>query len=170
MSEERKFYTIRKTTPNRLIFTVASFEDPNKKITIDLTRLRPERRIAKEFAFGLLTDPSLLDLFRSKSFTIIEGKDFLTAATEAGAYFEDDELNELVTKPANDPTNDILAAFGKASLQNKYDELEKKYSREVLLDVAAKYANTLPMSTLRFLETKLKVQLIEDVVEADATK
>ena len=167
MSEERKFYTIRKTTPSHLIFSISSFDDPNKKITIDLTGLKPERRIAKEFAFGLLTDPSVLDLFRRKYFTIVEGKEFLKDATEAGAYFDDDELNQLVSNPAVDPTQELLTAFSKASFSNKYDEYEKKFGKDVILDVAAKNKDKLPLWTVQFLEKKLGVQLTLDVVDGD---
>lgn len=154
---EMKTFTIKKTIPGSVLFTLAPLSNQSLRKEIFLTSRMPQQVLPEDWALGIFLDNSLYEMYKKGIFTFNNNEEVVKAAREAGVYF--DEVLDFT--PAEDNTGAILKVL-KSGVRSEILKVINKYGDELVKDVVIKYANDLTTGVITMLENHWKIQLTLD--------
>lgn len=154
---EMKTFTIKKTIPGSVLFTLSPLSNQSLKKEIYLTTRLPQQVLPEDWALGIFLDSSLYDMYKKGIFTFNDNKGIVEAARNAGVYF--DEVLDFT--PAEDNTGKILKVL-KSGVRSDILNTIKNYGDDLVKDVVIKYANDLTTGVVTMLENHWHIQLTMD--------
>ena len=158
MSEAMKTFTIKKTIPGSVLFTLSPLSNQSLKKEIYLTSRMPQQVLPVDWVLGIFLDNSLYGMYKKGIFTFNDNNGVVQAAREAGVYF--DEVLDFTPAEA-DNTNKILKAL-KSGVRADIMKVIKEYGDDLVRNVVVKYANDLTTGVIQMLENHWKIQLTMD--------
>lgn len=151
-------FTIIKTVPGTVLFSLRPISNPSLQRLIKLTAKNPKQALPVDWAMGVFADPGVYSLYENKAFTFDDNESAVKMAFEQGVYFDD----KLDFEPApQDLTNvifSILQGGNRAAILKSIED----YGNDLVKDVAIAKANDLTQSVIRMLENIFKIQLTID--------
>ena len=155
---ENKVYTIKKTRPGSVIFSLSPLSNSSLKKEIYLTNKRPQMNIPLDWALTVFVDNGLYALFKEGYFTFNNLDDLLQEARNAGVYFGD----ELDFTPAKEDSISKILNVLKAGKRPEILKAIDNYGKDLVQDVATTNLSSLSMSVVHLLEELWKIQLTLD--------
>lgn len=155
---ENKVYTIKKTRPGSVIFSLSPLSNSSLKKEIYLTNKRPQMNIPLDWALTVFVDNGLYALFKEGYFTFNNLDDLLQEARNAGVYFGD----ELDFTPAKEDSTSKILNVLKAGKRPEILKVIDNYGKDLVQDVATTNLSSLSMSVVHLLEELWKIQLTLD--------
>lgn len=154
---EMKTFTIKKTIPGSVLFTLSPLSNQSLKKEVYLTTRLPQQVLPEDWALGIFLDSSLYDMYKKGIFTFTDNKSVVEAAKNAGVYF--DEVLDFT--PAEDNTGKILKVL-KSGVRTDILNVIKNYGDDLVKDIVIKYANDLTTGVVTMLENYWHIQLTMD--------
>ena len=158
MSEAMKTFTIKKTVPGSVLFTLSPLSNQSLKKEIYLTSRMPQQVLPVDWALGIFLDNTLYNMYKEGVFTFNDNDGVVLAAREAGVYF-DEALDFVPLK--EDCTPKILKAL-KSGVRADILKAIKEYGDDLVKNVVVKYANDLTTGVIQMLENHWNIQLTMD--------
>ena len=158
MSEAMKTFTMKKTVPGSVLFTLSPLSNQSLKKEIYLTSRMPQQVLPVDWALGIFLDNTLYNMYKNGVFTFNENEGVVHAAREAGVYF--DEALDFVPL-TEDCTPKILKAL-KSGVRADILKAIKEYGDDLVKNVVVKYANDLTTGVITMLENHWNIQLTMD--------
>ena len=155
---EIKTFTIKKTVPGSVLFTLSPLSNQGIKREVYLTTRMPQQVLPLDWALGIFLDNTLYNMYKQGIFTFNDNAAITLAAREAGVYF--DEALDF-TPVIKDVTPEILAVL-KKGVRGDILKAITKHGDEVVKDVVIKHANELTTGVISMLEQHWKIQLTMD--------
>ena len=155
---EIKTFTIKKTVPGSVLFTLSPLSNQGIKREVYLTTRMPQQVLPLDWALGIFLDNTLYNMYKEGIFTFNDNAAITLAAREAGVYF--DEVLDF-TPVTKDVTPEILAVL-KKGVRGDILKAITKHGDEVVKDVVIKHANELTTGVISMLEQHWKIQLTMD--------
>ena len=119
MSETVKTFTIKKTVPGSVLFTLSPMSNQSLSKEIYLTSRLPQQVLPVAWALGIFLDTSLYQMYKKGIFTFNDNEGIVQAAREAGVYF--DETLDF-TPVQEDVTPKILKALKEHNKDEAFNE------------------------------------------------
>jgi hypothetical protein len=157
MSNNKNF-TIIKTVPGTVLFTVHPISNPALGRIITLTDRNPKQALPTDWAMGVFANPGVYGLYKSKKFTFDDNDGAVKAAFELGVYF-DDKLDFTPAKPNR--ADAIFATLNSGNRSAIMDIIESD-GVDAVKSVAITRANELTTGVVKMLEQIFKIQLTVD--------
>lgn len=157
MSDIKPNFTIKKTTPNAVLFTVTSLESQAKR-EVFLTNHQPQAALPYAFAMDIFFNPGNYALYKSGAFTFTDNEAAVKAAVEAGVYFSE----TLDFEPAKDNTITEIVNILKSGNRSKIVSAIEKYGKDKMISVVSANLDGLTQGVINMLEPLLGVQLTLD--------
>ena len=157
MSEAMKTFTIKKTIPGSVLFTLSPLSNQSLKKEIYLTSRMPQQVLPVDWVLGIFLDNSLYDMYKKGIFTFSDNKGIVEAAREAGVYFDE----SLDFTPAEDNTGKILKVL-KSGVRADILNVIKNYGDDLVKGVVIQNADDLTTGVITMLENHWKIQLTMD--------
>ena len=154
---EMKTFTIKKTIPGSVLFTLSPLSNQSLKKEIYLTTRMPQQVLPVDWALGVFLDNSLYDMYKKGIFTFSDNKGIVEAAREAGVYFDE----SLDFTPAEDNTGKILKVL-KSGVRADILNAIKNYGDDLVKGVVIQNADDLTTGVITMLENHWKIQLTMD--------
>ena len=154
---EMKTFTIKKTIPGSVLFTLSPLSNQSLKKEIYLTTRMPQQVLPVDWALGVFLDNSLYDMYKKGIFTFSDNKGVVEAAREAGVYFDE----SLDFTPAEDNTGKILKVL-KSGVRADILNAIKNYGDDLVKGVVIQNADDLTTGVITMLENHWKIQLTMD--------
>lgn len=154
---EMKTFTIKKTIPGSVLFTLSPLSNQSLKKEIYLTTRMPQQVLPVDWALGVFLDNSLYDMYKKGIFTFSDNKGIVEAAREAGVYFDE----SLDFTPAEDNTGKILKVL-KSGVRADILNVIKNYGDDLVKGVVIQNADDLTTGVITMLENHWKIQLTMD--------
>lgn len=162
MSEERKYYTLKKLIPHEVLFSARGFNNSNgAAVLIDLTNRRPTQRIPVDLAFGMVTDNTIVNLFAKNIIAFVEDE-FWTEAYEAGAWLYQEHPGTTKTVKELDKAPQLVLAALQKSDKKALADLEGKFGRDLVKEIAIQSIDNIPLGMTQYLERLWNIQLTLD--------
>lgn len=158
MSETMKTFTIKKTIPGSVLFTLSPLSNQSLKKEIYLTSRMPQQVLPVDWALGVFLDNTLYNMYKNGVFTFSDNEGVVQAAREAGVYF-DEVLDFTPVKEDNTPK--ILKAL-KSGVRADILKTIKEYGDDLVKNVVVKYASDLTTGVIQMLENHWNIQLTMD--------
>ena len=158
MSETMKTFTIKKTIPGSVLFTLSPLSNQSLKKEIYLTSRMPQQVLPVDWALGIFLDNTLYNMYKNGVFTFSDNEGVVQAAREAGVYF-DEVLDFTPVKEDNTPK--ILKAL-KSGVRADILKTIKEYGDDLVKNVVVKYASDLTTGVIQMLENHWNIQLTMD--------
>lgn len=158
MSETVKTFTLKKTVPGSVLFTLSPMSNQSLKKEIYLTSRMPQQVLPLDWALGIFLDNSLYSMYKQGIFTFNDNAGVVQAAREAGVYF--DEALDF-TPVTEDVTPKILKVL-KSGVRADILKATKEYGDDLVKNVVIQYANDLTTGVISMLENHWHVQLTMD--------
>ena len=158
MSEAIKTFTIKKTIPGSVLFTLSPLSNQSLKKEIYLTNRMPQQVLPVDWALGIFLDNTLYNMYKNGVFTFNDNNGVVVAAREAGVYF--DEVLDFAPQ-TEDVTPKILKAL-KSGVRADILKVIKEYGDDLVKSVVIKHANDLTTGVITMLENQWGIQLIMD--------
>lgn len=155
---EMKTFTIKKTIPGSVLFTLSPLSNQSLKKEIYLTSRMPQQVLPEDWALGIFLDSSLYDMYKKGVFTFNNNKGVVEAARQAGVYF--DEVLDF-TPAESDSTAKILKVL-KGGVRADILKAIKDYGDILVKDVVITHANDLTTGVISMLENHWHIQLTMD--------
>lgn len=155
---EMKTFTIKKTIPGSVLFTLSPLSNQSLKKEIYLTSRMPQQVLPEDWALGIFLDSSLYDMYKKGIFTFNNNKGVVEAARQAGVYF-DEVLDFTPAEP--DSTAKILKVL-KSGVRTDILKAIKDYGDILVKDVVTTHANDLTTGVITMLENHWHIQLTMD--------
>ena len=151
-------FTIIKTVPGTVLFTLHPVSNPSLQRLVKLTARNPKQALPADWAMGVFADPGVYSLYEGKAFTFDDNDGAVKMAFEKGVYFDD----KLDFEPApQDLTNIIFAVLQSGNRAAIMKSIED-HGQNIVKDVAIARANDLTTSVVKMLENIFKIQLTMD--------
>ena len=154
---EMKTFTIKKTIPGSVLFTLSPLSNQSLRKEIYLTTRLPQQVLPEDWALGIFLDSSLYDMYKKGIFTFNDNKGVVEAARNAGVYF--DEVLDFT--PAEDNTGKILKVL-KSGVRADILNAIKNYGDDLVKGIVISHANDLTTGVITMLENHWKIQLTMD--------
>lgn len=158
MSETVKTFTLKKTVPGSVLFTLSPMSNQSLRKEIYLTSRMPQQTLPLDWALGIFLDNSLYNMYKQGVFTFNDNAGVVQAARDAGVYF--DETLDF-TPAAEDVTPKILKVL-KSGIRNDITKAIKEYGDDLVKNVVIQNANELTTGVINMLENHWHVQLTMD--------
>ena len=155
---EIKTFTIKKTVPGSVLFTLSPISNQTLKKEIYLTSRMPQQVLPLDWAFGIFLDNSIYSLYKQGIFTFNDNDAVVKAAQEAGVYF-DETLDFTPVK--EDSTPKILKVL-KSGVRADILKAIKDYGDDLVKNVVIQHANDLTTGVISMLENHWHIQLTMD--------
>ena len=155
---EMKTFTIKKTIPGSVLFTLSPLSNQSLRKEIYLTSRMPQQVLPEDWALGIFLDSSLYDMYKKGVFTFNDNKGVVEAARQAGVYF--DEVLDF-TPAESDSTTKILKVL-KGGVRADILKAIKDYGDSLVKDVVITHANDLTTGVITMLENYWHIQLTMD--------
>lgn len=155
---EMKTFTIKKTIPGSVLFTLSPLSNQSLRKEIYLTSRMPQQALPEDWALGIFLDNSLYDMYKKGIFTFNDNKGVVEAARQAGVYF--DEVLDF-TPAESDNTAKILKVL-KGGVRADILKAIKDYGDSLVKDVVITHANDLTTGVITMLENYWHIQLTMD--------
>lgn len=155
---EIKTFTIKKTVPGSVLFTLSPMSNQALKKEIYLTSRMPQQVLPLDWALGIFLDNSVYSLYKQGIFTFNDNDGIVKAAQEAGVYF-DETLDFTPVK--EDVTLKILKVL-KSGVRADILKAIKDYGDDLVKNVVIQYANDLTTGVISMLENHWHIQLTMD--------
>ena len=155
---EMKTFTIKKTIPGSVLFTLSPLSNQSLRKEIYLTSRMPQQALPEDWALGIFLDNSLYDMYKKGIFTFNDNKGVVEAARQAGVYF--DEVLDF-TPAESDSTVKILKVL-KSGVRADILKAIKDYGDSLVKDVVITHANDLTTGVINMLENHWHIQLTMD--------
>lgn len=152
-----KTFTIKKTIPGSVFFTLSPLSNQSLKKEIHLTSRMPQQILPEDWALGIFLDNSLYNMYKKGIFTFNDNEGVVKAARDAGVYF--DEVLDFT--PSEDNTGKILKIL-KSGVRSDIINAIKNYGDDLVKDIVIKYANDLTTGVITMLENHWHIQLTMD--------
>lgn len=153
-----KTFTIIKTVPGTVLFTIRPVSNPSVSRRIVLTNQNPKQALPVDWAMGIFADPGVYSLYQKKNFTFDNNEAAVQTAFEMGVYFDD----KLDFKPAPQNLTDVIFAILKGGNRAAIMKAIEEHGQEIVKDVAIARADDLTNAVSKMLENIFKIQLIVD--------
>lgn len=158
MSDTMKTFTMKKTVPGSVLFTLSPLSNQTLKKEIYLTSRMPQQVLPLDWALGIFLDSSLYNMYKKGIFTFNDNAGIVQAAQEAGVYF--DEALDF-TPVSEDITGKILKVL-KSGVRADIMKSIKDNGDDLVKDVVIKYAQDLTTGVITMLENHWHIQLTMD--------
>lgn len=155
---EIKTFTIKKTVPGSVLFTLSPISNQTLKKEIYLTSRMPQQVLPLDWALGIFLDNSIYSLYKQGIFTFNDNEGIVKAAIEAGVYF-DETLDFTPVK--EDVTPKILKVL-KSGVRADILKVIKDYGDDLVKNVVIQHANDLTTGVIGMLENHWHIQLTMD--------
>ena len=155
---EIKTFTIKKTVPGSVLFTLSPISNQTLKKEIYLTSRMPQQVLPLDWALGIFLDNSIYSLYKQGVFTFNDNEGVVKAAIEAGVYF-DESLD--FTRVKEDITPKILKVL-KSGVRADIIKVIKEYGDDLVKNVVIQHANDLTTGVISMLENHWHIQLTMD--------
>ena len=155
---EIKTFTIKKTVPGSVLFTLSPISNQTLKKEIYLTSRMPQQVLPLDWALGIFLDNSIYNLYKEGTFTFNDNEGVVKPAIEAGVYF-DESLDFTPVK--EDITPKILKVL-KSGVRADILKAIKDYGDDLVKNVVIQYANDLTTGVIGMLENHWHIQLTMD--------
>ena len=155
---EIKTFTIKKTVPGSVLFTLSPMSNQALKKEIYLTSRMPQQVLPLDWALGIFLDNSIYSLYKQGVFTFNDNEGVVKAAIEAGVYF-DESLDFTPVK--EDITPKILKVL-KSGVRGDILKTIKEYGDDLVKNVVIQYASDLTTGVISMLENYWHIQLTMD--------
>ena len=155
---EIKTFTIKKTVPGSVLFTLSPISNQTLKKEIYLTSRMPQQVLPLDWALGIFLDNSVYSLYKQGIFTFNDNDGVVKVAQEAGVYF-DEALDFTPVK--EDVTPKILKAL-KSGVRADILKAVKDYGDDLVKNVVIQHANDLTTGVISMLENYWHIQLTMD--------
>lgn len=155
---EIKTFTIKKTVPGSVLFTLSPMSNQALKKEIYLTSRMPQQVLPLDWALGIFLDNSVYSLYKQGIFTFNDNDGIVKAAQEAGVYF-DETLDFTPVK--EDVTLKILKVL-KSGVRADILKAIKDHGDDLVKNVVIQYANDLTTGVIGMLENHWHIQLTMD--------
>ena len=155
---EIKTFTIKKTVPGSVLFTLSPISNQTLKKEIYLTSRMPQQVLPLDWALGIFLDNSIYSLYKQGIFTFNDNDAVVKAAQEAGVYF-DETLDFTPVK--EDSTPKILKVL-KSGVRADILKAIKDYGDDLVKNVVIQHANDLTTGVISMLENHWHIQLTMD--------
>jgi hypothetical protein len=155
---EIKTFTIKKTVPGSVLFTLSPISNQTLKKEIYLTSRMPQQVLPLDWALGIFLDNSIYSLYKQGIFTFNDNDAVVKAAQEAGVYF-DETLDFTPVK--EDSTPKILKVL-KSGVRADILKAIKDYGDDLVKNVVIQHANDLTTGVIGMLENHWHIQLTMD--------
>lgn len=165
MPETKQFMLI-KTTPNSVLFTLRSVENPQLTREIYLTKNHPQQPLPAEWALSVIADQRLFKMFKKGLFTFDNPDELARLAYEKGYWFGE----KFDFKPASKDDENLIFAILRAGNRTKIEETVKTFGKDRVQAVAIAHLNDLTQNVIQFLEKLFNVQLIVDGVDGEISE
>ena len=162
MPESKQFLLI-KTTPNNVLFTLRSVENPQLTREIYLTKKHPQQPLPAEWALSVIADQRLFSMFRKGLFTFDQPDALAKLAYEKGYWFGE----KFDFTPATKDDENLIFSILKVGNRTKIEETVKKYGKDRVQAVAIAHLPDLTQNVIQVLEKMFNVQLILDGVDGE---
>ena len=155
---EIKTFTIKKTVPGSVLFTLSPISNQTLKKEIYLTSRMPQQALPLDRALGIFLDNYIYSLYKQGVFTFNDNEGVVKAAIEAGVYF-DESLDFTPVK--EDITPKILKVL-KSGVRADIIKVIKEYGDDLVKNVVIQHANDLTTGVISMLENHWHIQLTMD--------
>ena len=156
MSETRNF-TIKKTVPGTVLFSLSPISNQSLNKTIILTTRLPQQALPLDWALGVFLDTTLYNMYKKGIFTFNDNAALIKAASEAGVYFDTNDDFQ----PCENNMPKIINAL-KSGVRADIMKVIKEYGDDLVRDVVVKYADELTTGVVTMLENHWGIQLTMD--------
>lgn len=153
-----KTFTITKTVPGTVLFTIRPVSNPSISRRIILTNQNPKQALPADWAMGVFADPGVYSLYQKKNFTFDNNDAAVKLAFEMGVYFDD----KLDFEPAAPNRSEAIFATLQAGNRAAILKTIEEEGQEAVKDVAIARANDLTTSVVKMLEAIFKIQITID--------
>ena len=160
---ETKQFVLIKTTPNNVLFTLRSVENPQLTREIYLTKRHPQQPLPAEWALSVVADQRLFNMFKKGTFTFDKPDELAQLAYEKGYWFGE----KFDFTPATKDDENLIFSILKVGNRTKIEEAVKKYGKSRVQDVAVAHLDNLTQNVIQLLEKLFGVQLIVDGVDEE---
>ena len=157
---ERKQFVLIKTTPDDVLFTLRSVENPQLTRQIYLTSTHAKQPLPVEWALSILADSVLYTMYKRGLFTFDANDELAALAYERGYLFD----NKLDFTPASPQDDALILSILKVGNRTKIEETIKKFGKERVKSVAVANLANLTQNVISVLEKMFGVQLTVDGV------
>ena len=158
MSETIRTFTIKKTVPGTVFFTLSPLSNQGLKKEIYLTTRMPQQVLPLDWALGIFLNNTLYNMYKKGIFTFNDNDGIVQAAREAGVYF--DETLDFIPV-AEDNTLKILKIL-KSGVRADIMKAIKDYGDDLVKNVVIQSANDLTTGVITMLENHWNIQLTLD--------
>lgn len=155
---EMKTFTIKKTIPGSVLFTLSPLSNQSLRKEIYLTTRMPQQVLPEDWALGIFLDNSLYEMYKKGIFTFSDNKGVVEAARAAGVYF--DEVLDFT--PAEDNNVGKILKVLKSGVRADILKAITNYGDDLVKDVVITHANDLTTGVITMLENHWHVQLTMD--------
>lgn len=154
----KKVYTIKKTVPSEIYFTLSPISNPNLVKQIYLTNRLPQQSLPEDWALGIFANDALYNMYKQGYFTFDDNDALVKAAQVNGVYF--DEVLDFTPASEKDIDNiyNILKKGNRPEIMAAMD----KYGQEKVKNVAISKHDSLPLGVVNVLEGIFGIQLTLD--------
>lgn len=149
-------FTLRKTTPNDVIFYLSPINNVSVRRLVRLTNKAPQIALPEEWALGVLFNDGVYSLYKNGDISFDDNDMVFKRAFEKGVYFDD--APDFEPAKVSD-LKDILAIVKAGNRKNIQDAIEK-YGREKVLAIVTQNVGDLSTNLVAMLESIFKVQLV----------
>ena len=155
---EIKTFTIKKTVPGSVLFTLSPISNQSLKKEIYLTSRMPQQVLPLDWALGIFLDNSIYSLYKQGVFTFNDNEGVVKAAVEAGVYFDE----SLDFTPAKEDITPKILKVLKSGVRADIIKVIKEYGDDLVKNVVIQYANDLTTGVVQMLENHWHIQLTMD--------
>lgn len=158
MSDMIKTFTIKKTIPGSVLFTLSPISNQSLKKEIYLTTRMPQQILPLDWALGVFLDNSLYSMYKQGIFTFSDNAAIVKEAREAGIYF--DEALDFV--PVTQDYTPIILKALKSGTRSDILKVIKDYGDDLVKNVVVQNAKDLTTGVISMLENYWHIQLTMD--------
>lgn len=155
---EIKTFTIKKTVPGSVLFTLSPLSNQGIRKEIYLTTRMPKQVLPLDWALGIFLDNSLYDMYKKGIFTFDNNEAIIEEARNAGVYFDE----KLDFTPATEDSTEKILKVLKSGVRADILKAIKDYGDDLVKDVVVKYLDVLTNGVITMLENHWHIQLTLD--------
>lgn len=148
-------FTIKKTTPNKVLFLLHSLSNPNQVKRVVLTKKQPQVALPDDWALDIFFNSANFNLYKKGLITFDDNEAAVRAAAERGVYYDD----KLSFTPAKDTDLDEIKTALFSGNRTKIEDAIERFGKDRVLEVATANADELTSAVTRVIEGIFKVQL-----------
>ena len=144
-------FTIIKSTPDNVLFSLSPVDNPSIKREIYLTERHPKQAVPEAFALDVFYDTGVFSLYKSGKITFDRNDEIKKIAIDSGTYFETD-YDKFV--PASATKEQDIEKVLKAGRRSDIVNAIKTYGKEEVTGVAMSHRGELTDAVIHMLENK----------------